>query len=555
LAQYNIQIVISMTNVAAKRLLLDDAGNPSHIAEAAMVSVDAVPSIEIDHKKIDNNWSVVEISRYNPSEIDAAYKKYSQIFNVQVHNDHRKTDDPFLLRLAMEQCEKGGLPTVLDEPSIIEKSITRKSQRAVGLPKANVPVLLTTLAESILEHDAPIAEYIMLNRWGIPAFTPIPSGLFEAALLMRTPNDRNQYLLDFYYSRERDFVLSYWARDWGDLLSNIASELIADELNQAVKTNAGTDALRWFLSQPEHLNILKCLLGSDYIVENDLVHRVLLSCTSLQVIRGKLEVDEWVKEVTRKGIEKQNPLIKVEAAKLLVLQIEEYEDVQAILEDSNGYLQQDIVINLLRVDEEYPIDQSGAGNIVMEALQRLHSDYGGANDEHTRVTGLLESLIDHPSLSIRLAAAKAYGHVAGVTYLKCLNHRILHKNPDGTKYKPSDEHAEGIIEAIGQLQEMYYGSLCPGWLEGLSENPEQLAKEYSRMSNICLPIIRVFTTHQCTQQLLSILESLEPDDKSLLPDISQPSPSDLLALKYQLHLPLDETDIIHNNQLLYEGLE
>lgn len=33
----------------------------------------------------------------------------------------------------------GVLSNVLDEPSIIEKSITWKSQRAVGVPKANVP--------------------------------------------------------------------------------------------------------------------------------------------------------------------------------------------------------------------------------------------------------------------------------------------------------------------------------------------------------------------------------------------------------------------------------
>lgn len=110
----NIQIVISMTNVSANRLLLDDAGNPAKIAEAASINSASVPRIELSHEQIEPNWSVIPISRYSSLEIEEVYNKYSQSYSVHVPPTHQFTADPFLLRIAMEQFAQSTLPETLD---------------------------------------------------------------------------------------------------------------------------------------------------------------------------------------------------------------------------------------------------------------------------------------------------------------------------------------------------------------------------------------------------------------------------------------------------------
>ena len=47
LACYDIAFVISMTNIAASRLLVDNVGNPSHIAEAVSIKQTDVSLIEM----------------------------------------------------------------------------------------------------------------------------------------------------------------------------------------------------------------------------------------------------------------------------------------------------------------------------------------------------------------------------------------------------------------------------------------------------------------------------------------------------------------------------
>jgi hypothetical protein len=65
-------------------------------------------------------------------------------------------------------------------------------------------------------------------------------------------------LVDFYYSRERDFVVAWWSRDWPRrLTANWIN--VADEVNLAVNYQAGADALRWFLTCPGNEAILIAL--------------------------------------------------------------------------------------------------------------------------------------------------------------------------------------------------------------------------------------------------------------------------------------------------------
>jgi hypothetical protein len=92
------------------------------------------------------------------------------------------------------------------------------------------------------------------------------------------------------------------------------------------------------------------------------------------------------------------------------------------------------------------------------------------------------------------------------------------------------------MNVMSELQERYYGSMCPGWLDGRSN--EELYYEYTEMTPICVPVIMTYLTEQSGRMLLSILESLRPED-TFIDDVRMMI-NDKLALRYQLSLPFDD---------------
>ena len=91
LSGYDIACVVSMTNISANRLLKDEVGNPSHIAEAAGISISEIPLLEMKPRELErqnktskqpkSKWSIVDISNYYGTEVQEAYHKYAK--NIQ----------------------------------------------------------------------------------------------------------------------------------------------------------------------------------------------------------------------------------------------------------------------------------------------------------------------------------------------------------------------------------------------------------------------------------------------------------------------------------------
>lgn len=100
----------------------------------------------------------------------------------------------------------------------------------------------------------------------------------------------------------------------------------------------------------------------------------------------------------------------------------------------------------------------------------------------------------------------------------------------------------GIEIAVGKLQEMYYGSMCPGYLEVLKDNEEQLFEEYMKMNKICIPVISLYQSEKFSQDLSTLLGSLQPRHSFLngeeIPDAKEVI-AQRNALRYQLPLPFD----------------
>lgn len=524
-----IQIVLSMTNVAASRLLLDNAGNPSHVAEAASIPGSAVSLLEISPEKAGKNWSLVTLIKYAPEEIKQAYQTYAEVFKVKVPNGHRPVDDPFLLRIGMELFQGQSLPEALDESTLLEQSIYLKASRSLDLEKDCVTVYLSELADEMFSHDAPVSLVVAAKRWGLPIVKELPKGLFEAALLAKVRDNRNLPALDFYYGRERDFVVACWTRNWLSKLKD-KPELIASELSLALKTEVGTDAIRWFLQQSSHQDCLKLVTKSLSSYEECTVRRVVLSSVweaqkKLNNHRNLATDDSWVADAMYKGLSDSDTLVKVQAVKLMALLTEDpnCDELVSILSENR-----ELIIGVLTIEEDYPLEKESAGSVVLEALRTLHAqDLGACVDSESEITKILEQLLEHDEISIRTGAAKVFSYIAPTVFLRKLSNRITAIISQGkietslNSGQKEEAYVGGIKMAVEELYKIYYGyddggGFCPpdvGDLERITDDPfkseksiyEDIIHEYRQIKNICSPVIKFYHWHDSSNKLLNLV--------------------------------------------------
>lgn len=560
LSGYNIACVISMTDVAASRLLKDEVGNPSHVADAVGIDISELPRIGKKPKelvsqakafeKVSTQWSRVLIGRYSHMEMQEAYHKYTEIFNVHVIGleskediytrqkpvSHKFIEDPFLLRIAMELFHGQVLPQVLEEPDLLEKSIELKSFRAIDLRNKCVPEILSPLANEIFLKGGPVRQSVAMRCWGLPVADEPPTGLFEAALLAKVYDDRNLPAVDFYYGRERDFIVACWARDWTSKFKN-THESITSELALSGKTSIGLEALRWFLRQPAYKEQLQLVASFFSLYDNLLIKETILS--SIREFVGTNDNDlNWIQSIINKGVNDLDLHVRAETVEII-----------QVLSDKNGYedvigYDKEFISKLLEIEEADLI-----GSSLQEVFHYFHLETVGTDDEGSRISGILEDLLDHTSHFVRLAAAKILGGIAPDIFLNRLGQKIIFSNGDIPQSR-IEEYASGVESAVNQYGEKYYGFMCPGYLESLKENAEflgseVLCEEYSRMYKLCSPIIAFYPTKAFSRRLLELLFELNPSKSisTAFEDSEVEIIAQINALRYQLSLPFDDIDI------------
>jgi hypothetical protein len=502
----DIQIVISLTDVSASRLLVDSFGNPSHIAEAASISKNDVSLIEISPDKLKGDRSAVEIKKYFPKEIDIAYDNYSKIYNVSFSSSHKKVSDPFLLRVAMEIYQGSELPDILDEPTLLADILASKAERAPGQDKDSVISLLTSLAGEMFEIDAPVSSMNCKKIWNMAVGSKLPEELFNAALLAKVHKLNKQLFIDFYYGRERDFVIACWAMGWGEHFSPANFSL---ELEKAFSTNAGTEAVSWFLQQKSYLDYLKEVANKFSTYTNPAIKRSIL--TSMRNNPGILNASEreWVLRVIQVGTEDKDLFVRIEAAKLIVIYLDDPAKLTKFLFEESDL--KEVILRLVEVAEEYPFEEGSISEVIMEALKSLHMDlmdYEVEEGEYSEVTGALIDLTNHSSADVRCGAIEALGYCSPVTFFNALSSVI--SNSVNTESHYSD-WTGGIYPALSQLREIYHGSMCPGYLECLSDDPEQHTQEYEELKELLKPIIEFYGDKEYGLRVKSFLQSIAPE--------------------------------------------
>ncbi|MCH2071137.1 type I restriction enzyme HsdR N-terminal domain-containing protein [Acinetobacter pittii] len=512
LASNHIQIIISLTHVAASRLLRGEGGNPSFISEAASIPVKAIQLIEISPEYADNSLdsSVINIKKYSPGEYEEAYRKYSLAYNVRVPNSHQRVDDPYTLGIAMNLFQDGVLPNILEEPILLEQIIKEKINRTIGLAEHNIQVCLTILAKEMFEKDAPVKIERVCNLWNIPLIEKIPSGFFDAALLSQVTNELNSPAIDFYYGKERDFIISYWVQDWFSKLKN--KQEISNIFDMAVQSNAGLEALRWFLKQVKHIEYLQLVTKKLPKYENPKIQQILLSALYDISVKHLINKEEWLNYAIDQVFNNQSNLVKIEAVKLISLLTEDSEELMSVLPDDSSL--KSFIEAILSVDGEYSLESKATGVVVLDALRSLHWELHEGDPEKSIVTKALMDLNLSESSIIRESAATCLGYVSPFALLEL----ILLKIQSGilvNKIEMINEYNFGLENAHTQLHEMYYGHMCPGILEGMREDQEiddSLKNEYEKMYILMQPIVSIFPQTGAILGLMSILEDLRPQN-------------------------------------------
>lgn len=532
-----IRIVISLTHSSATRILKDAAGNSSFLAEEAGIPSHGARLIELDPEAAakTSGWNCIHVRRYSPVECSRAYDVYARAYGVTIPNAHQRTQDPYVLGIAMKQFRGGRLPECLDEPSLLHTFIVNKIERAVGLENYNVPLCLRELGREMVRDGAPVPLEALSKIWAHPITQKVPSGFFESALLTTEIDVNGQQSVDFYYGRERDYVIACMARDWPQKLAS--QEDMDSEFSASVATAAGNDALAWFMRQPVYVELLKAGPGGIPTYSNPRVRQTLLSALCEYSSADKDGEAALLPFAIASAMNDPDHLARIEAIKLVALKSDESNDLASVLRSSDSSLDE-FIETILSIGEEFPFKAADAGQVVLDALQSLHWDSDTSNDDGTsQISDILTVLSEHPLAHIRREANTCLGYVAPFEFVRSLAEKIERQSAH-IRQGNFGEFSEGIRNAGHGLSNCYYGDVCRGALEGILEDIDHQAEEYEKMRRHLEPIIQAFGGMDGTVTFQSILEDLGHG----LAETAETAPSDPFFDIYTLPLPFEKMD-------------
>lgn len=505
----NIRFVISLTDLSVAKVLQDHTGNCSFIAEAAGLNRSALDLIALRDtpERIPDHWSVVRIGELNKHEQEAAYAKYSENFNVSIPLGHKRISQPFLLSLAMRMYQGRTLPIEPDEIELLSSYLDRRlADRSGIISQRESTTLLCNIAKKMLEHGAPLK---VTTLGGLANDVIIPDALFEGAILTEIRSDNSLPNLDFYFGRDRDFVICIWLSDLSSLMKSSA---FSQKLEYLTKTACGYEALAWFFRQKNHLNVL--LEEDSGFVPRGVVKRLFIEGLYYAVRTGwscqKDEIHKYVISVLK---DEPDPILKVQAFKLAILLAKNPGEIQNLLPDGEGMFQ--IIQDLLSMAEDTIVIDVDVWNVVFELARDQHWDNTCDPDETSDVTDALIRLIIGPHGSkIQAKAAECFAFAAPRLFLLWTRDVVR----SGLLYGPSlfgassslyDLLKHAVEIAGNQLLDDYYGSMCPGIMNAIVDDPELVEHELERFSEMAGCVLELFHGKSVVSDLIAIRLDLE----------------------------------------------
>ena len=274
-----IQLVLSTTSPSLNRLLRDEADNLSYTAKATNLTYSFIQKLTNEPLRNTDTLGIVQVGKFNGSELEIGKKIYGEAFKVEFANDSNLPEDPFYLRLASEQYSNGIVPVFATRSNLISQSLIKKgSRRNIG--KVTLFNGLNHIAQIIVKKDTPFASTelpqemasdITLAQW-------IESGILICL------NEKVVPVIDFYYTHEKDYCLAIINKKWNEVFAGINEDIILQEFQDVIKNEATKSALRWFLSCPEYVDILKLAYAKvkDKIAHNTELFEIIINAIIFQ---------------------------------------------------------------------------------------------------------------------------------------------------------------------------------------------------------------------------------------------------------------------------------
>lgn len=510
LENYNITIVLSMTNISARRILMDDVGNVSNFANTLALTTNDIVTIEIDSTTLADR--IVTVPKYTANEAKNAMQKYSSAYTVKVPQEYPEISEPFLLKIAMQFYQNQELPYSLDEVMLVRNYINEKIRRAKDVSEEQGLIILGKLASCIFLKDSPVEldsalEYLQLNSHEIPI------SFYESALLLKIPNDLGMPNIEFYNDPEMHYCISYLARKWHQTI--ISEHTLDTELELASKTYAGTISMRWYIKN--NPNVIKDYALNIIETMHPNVLRMIISGLKSSFFSSNDDVD-WMINFVKKIVVSEHKEVKAEAARLIALLIDDDDEIAKMISDDTAFY-----IEALLSDDNIA-DMDSIDNTIFRAIKFMHNEEGGYYSSLITDT-LIELFKKHDFINkVKVLTCLAYCSFEAFFDLIFSDKEVLaivQRNNDILCYVTED------------ISDLYFGGMCPGSLSCMGS--DEKAEEYNNLAPSFKQLIAWFPHHGLSELL-----------KDILNDLSAAIP---LETKEQV-----DEDIIadHPNQLFFE---
>ena len=508
IATEQVQVLITLTTIAAERLLTDGSGNPSNVAVELGIHRSAIPLVQLD--PVNASPAVVSIERYTSEETKKAYARYSRVFGVTVPQYHIPTPNPLLLRTAMELYRHQQLPARLDEPDLLRRWIVEKLRRGVGITEPAGRNVLTAVADKLALEG-------MCAERAIAGNDEVSTGLLEIGLLARVGNSNGPQRLSFYYSRECDFVISNWARNWPERLNSGTQTAVA-ELLAVSQSSEARSALRWHLANhSDHTGLMN--LTKSFVQLPDNVKEVILGAIG-DLVSQETESDDESQsrfpidllDVALDAVKDPSKRVRLAAAKLFAFSEDGHEALSSFLSDNYDI---NLLTNLLQIDEDFPLSRGSAGHIVLKAIQEFSFE-DDPTYQSSRLVRDLQILLCSDVRSIQKASAQALGFCAPRLTLEYASKQFL-QNRGADPPHTAELFSEAITNAIDVLNEGYWGNMmCKGWLScDLDDSEGRRTEALQEMRPLCRPLIAAYgrLRHPLANELREFLGAIAPQER------------------------------------------
>lgn len=483
----HIAIVLSTTSPSLKRLLIDEAGNPTYVAECVDLTFPQIEKLLSEPLRETERLGIVQIGKFNHHESIKAKEIYARSYKVSFQSSDILLDDPFYLRLASELFSEKEVPKSITRTELIRSSLVQKGKRR----NINEMVLYDTLIDlaevfyqcerptSILNFPKAFRDEEKLIPWQ------------ESAILILLNIDSPPNL-DFYYSHDLDFSVAVLYKNWRKTLSTSDESKILKELNESIKTEVGQSALRWFLSNPENCDLIQTLFQTMKFE----------ACFNLPT--GKILSEAIVKQVILNN-QIEFHWLEYHLDKLIAFEMNENAHVSELPEllfsfimslnretekDSYRFWMQHLVKHDTSI-EEIGLKESYVFRIYSPEEEELRSYDGYGYDlEIPFDTELFDKLLFNEDCEIAKRASLFLAYVCPYHYLELLP-TLFNK-----LYQNRIEIFLDLIEApccgiINELQSQYFGQMCPGWLTNTEKGSEEIINEYDLQIKLWSPVLRI----------------------------------------------------------------